>query len=302
MRRIPSFAIATCFSLLTWAQQDTVFLNAQKVFVKKKAKAKECVLMRKAEDGSKWVDFYTLDGKQTASSQYKKFGKTPDSQILHGITRYRFHDSEQDSLQLFYRNNCRNGGATFYYPNGKILAKGQYKDGKLDGLLHQFYEDGKLKRMEVYKDDCCIRGKYLTPDSTEIEFSPFYQPAQFETGEFALGKIMSEFFRLPTDLLKEMADKNRLSLKAHVGIVVNADGKAVDVIILSTEHPKLNASCFEGLLEMLSQYVFIPGEIDNQKCTTIASMKSPFLVRISPHSINQGTTVVPGNTHSRTIK
>lgn len=283
MKRILLSAFIACFSLLAEAQQDTIFLNAQGEIVRKKDKAKECVLIRKGEKGIKWVDFYTLDGKLTASSQYKKFGKTPGYQVLHGAAHYRFSNSEQDSLLVFYKDNRRNGGATFYYPNGKVMAQCQYKDGALDGLSRQFYEDGKLKRTEIYQNNRSIGGKLFAPDSTELAFSPFYEPAQVVTAdERTLLTAIGKYMNLPTELFKEMSTNDQSWLSANIGIVVNATGKAIDLVILDTQHPKLNKNCFLDVTEHLSNIRFIPGKIDGQEATTIMLLKEPFVVRITP--------------------
>lgn len=291
MKRILSSAIIACLSLSAWAQQDTIYLNANREFVKKKSKAKECALVRKIEKGIEWVDFYTLDGKLTASSQYRLFGKTPDYQILHGTTRYLFHGSGQDSLQVDYQNNCRTGDATFYYPGGEVMAKCQYKNGVLNDTLRQFYENGKLKRIEVYKRNKCAYGKCFAPDGMEISHSPFYQPARLVGNESELAKILGSTAKFPAELYEEMNNSNRKvasktarwpegmyedvsknsqkTINIAIGIVINANGKAVDLLTLKTEDPRANASHLDGLLDVLDKHTFIPGEIDNRRCTTI---------------------------------
>lgn len=291
MKHLLSSAIIACLSLSVWAQQDTIYLNANREFVKRKSKAKECALVRKIERGIEWVDFYTLDGKPTASSQYRLFGKTPDYQILHGTTRYLYRESGQDSLQVDYQNNCRTGDVTFYYPGGEVMAKGRYKNGVLNDTLRQFYENGALKRIEVHKKNKCTYGKCFAPDGTEISHSPFYQPARFEGGEAELARILGRAAKFPAELYEEMNNSTRRlasktaswpdemyedvsknsqkTINVLFGIVVNAHGKAVDILTLKTEDPRANASHLEGLLDVLGKYTFIPGEIDNRKCTTL---------------------------------
>lgn len=281
MKRILILAFTACSSLLAWAQQDTIFLNSQREFVQEKSEAKECALIRKADKGIKQVDFYTLDGRLTTSSQYKKFGKTPDSQVLHGATHYRFSDSEQDSLSVFYKNNRRNGSATFYYPSGKVMVQCQYKNDALNGLLQQFYEDGKLKRREIYQDNRSIEGKLLAQDSTELAFSPFYESATPAVDEKTLIQAICRGLQLPTEVMKDMAEKRQYRLTLNVGILVDEKGKAIDFIVLSTQHPKLNKSCFSGVIEILNQYTFVPGKINDRETTTVAVLQEPIVVTIS---------------------
>ena len=43
-------------------------------------------------------------------------------------------------------------GQEFYHENGQLWKKGNYKDGKLDGLWENFKTDGTLEKNETYKD------------------------------------------------------------------------------------------------------------------------------------------------------
>ena len=41
-----------------------------------------------------------------------------------------------------------------YYENGNLRVKGNFKDGKENGLWEWYYENGKLKKKEITKKDC----------------------------------------------------------------------------------------------------------------------------------------------------
>lgn len=282
MIRILYIAILLLLSLSMKAQQDTIYLDSYMRQVKKRAKAKECAIIEKKENGNKLINFYTLDGKLLRCSQYKRFGKDLYKHVLHGATHYKFSNSNQDSLLVFYGNNKRNGGAIFYYPNGETMTNGQYKDGQLNGLLKQFYENGELKRMESYKDNCSEGGKYLAPDGKELAFTPFYKEAEFIAGEDELIRITAKAMVVPTDLVRKMADTYQHKVSATLGIVVDSSGQAVDFVILATDNPKFNKACFPNLLQALEGKTFIPGEIDNKKATTITVIKDVFNCAISP--------------------
>lgn len=281
MKRILYTAISLFLSLSAWAQQDTLYLNSNREPVKKKAKAQECAIVQKTENGGRQVYFYTLDGKLTSISQYQKFGKTSESQILHGATHYRFSDSEQDSLLVFYKSNKRNGGATFYYPGGQVMAQCQYKNEVLNGLLQQFYEDGKLKRTEIYKNNRSCGGKLLAQDGTELTFSPFYEPARPTVNDATLVQAICKGIKLPNELFKNTEGWKQSKLTANVGVVVDATGKAIDIVILDAQHTKLDKSCFPSAVENLSHYPFIPGKINDRENTTIAVIEEPIVVMIS---------------------
>lgn len=284
MKRIQYIIAMLLLSFYAKAQQDTIYFDSTMNQVKKRSARKESAIIQNEENGYKVVNFYTLDGKQIRSSRYKEFGKQPDKQILHGPTSYKFSNSDQDSLLVSYSNNERNGGAFFYYPSGKIMTNCQFKNGLLNGPLLQFYEDGKTKRTEVYQNNRSISGKYLAPDSTELAFTPFYKAAEFAAGESELFQLFANKLRLPIDLIKDMSDKKQYGASATVGVVVNADGQAIDIVVLRTDNPKYNESSFTNVLKALKGKPFISREIDGKKITTMTVLSSPVCCAISAPS------------------
>ena len=173
------------------AQQDTVYLDINANVVDDKASATEYAIIHKRGKKQFEICFYTLDGKLTRSCEYSQFKRKVSQRTLNGITRYKFQQSEQDSLIVHYTRNRRNGEVIFYYPSGTVMARGQYKDDMLDGPLTQYYENGAVKRKETYKKDVSQGGFYLSTDSTSLDFIPFYQKVAFKAGEEALMKIIN---------------------------------------------------------------------------------------------------------------
>ncbi|WP_373724548.1 toxin-antitoxin system YwqK family antitoxin [Bacteroides heparinolyticus] len=263
--------VLLCFTAK--GQQDTIYLDSTMKQVKKRSKATECAVIQSEENGIKLVNFYSLNGKLQRSSEYKQFGKKREEQVLHGATSYKFSNSpNQDSLTVFYTNNTRNGGATFYYPTGEVMAKALYKNGQLNGPLQQYYENGKTKRIEIYEKNRSRGGKYFAPDSTLLDFTPFYKGAEYTDGELAMGQLISRYMQPTTELLDDMFKHNINKVNATIGIVVNAEGQAVDFIILSTENPEFNETCYPNMLNILNERGFIPGEIDGKKVTTLVAI------------------------------
>lgn len=263
--------VLLCFTAK--GQQDTIYLDSTMKQVKKRSKATECAVIQSEENGIKLVNFYSLNGKLQRSSEYKQFGKKREEQVLHGATSYKFSNSpNQDSLTVFYTNNMRNGGATFYYPTGEVMAKALYKNGQLNGPLQQYYENGKTKRIEIYEKNRSRGGKYFAPDSTLLAFTPFYKEAEYADGEPALFQLVAKNIRPTTKLLDDMHERNMDRVDATIGIVVDAGGQAVNLIILSTEHPLFNETCYPNMLNILNEKGFIPGEIDGEKATTIVTI------------------------------
>lgn len=283
-RHILPFALFTLLCLPVKAQQDTLYLDAEGNHVKNREKAVECALIQKKEDKKLFVNFYTLDGKLTRISQYRQFGKSWWNKVLHGSTHYKFHNSDQDSLTVSYVNNRRIGGAVFYYPNGATMANAQYKDGRLNGLLIQTYENGKLKRKEVYKDNVSQGGYYLSPDSTQLEYTPFYKGSRYIGDDNELVRLTAKYIDIPSELIKYMADSKTYKLTADVGIVIDTQGKAKELVLLRTDHYKFNKDSFLKLFSVLTEKQFISGEIDGKPVNSMILI--PASCRISPSTMS----------------
>ena len=60
-----------------------------------------------------------------------------------------------------------------YYENGQLRAKGNYIDGKEDGLWESYYDTGQLMTKEIYKDGITHGlAKGYQEDGTELSWSP----------------------------------------------------------------------------------------------------------------------------------
>ncbi len=282
MTRIMYLIALLLFCLTIQAQKDTVYFDANMKSVKNKAKATQYAVIQPEENGGKLVEFYTIDGKLKRSSQYKEFADKSSKQILHGATHYKFSGTDQDSLFVFYRDNKRYGGGTFYYPNGEVLASCQYKEGSLNGLLKQFYEDGKLKRLEMYENNASVSGKYLAADSTELSFTPFYKAAKYDNNIGELNKIIVKNMDLPGNLVQDMSKKGIERFYYSVGIEVNELGEATGIILLETGHPMFNEKCLAKAASKLKEQSFVPAQMNDKPISDIFVLDDPLMISISP--------------------
>ena len=64
--------------------------------------------------------------------------------------------SYYENGQLTFKGNFKDGKpdglSETYYENGQLWIKGNYKDGKKDGLEEWYYENGQLTQRANYKD------------------------------------------------------------------------------------------------------------------------------------------------------
>ena len=92
----------------------------------------------------KWK-FVREDGTTKKIEVYET-GKKNDEWITYeknGDVYYQFWD--MDSLISEY--------ADLHYPNGQLIEKISYKDGRKNGKFTGYYENGQTKHIRTYKDD-----------------------------------------------------------------------------------------------------------------------------------------------------
>ena len=62
------------------------------------------------------------------------------------------------AIQGEIKNGVKYGVETSWYKNGQIMKKGNFIDGKEDGKMTLWNEDGTISSEVIYKDGECISG------------------------------------------------------------------------------------------------------------------------------------------------
>lgn len=270
MKRLLSFSILLMCCIHFYAQ-ETVYLTSQSETIAEKDKVYEKAVITTNEKGYT-VDFFSMEGKLLRTSQYSKFGKTLDKQILHGKTIYKFDNSEKDSLVCYYKDNLRVGAATFYYPNGKKHVECIYKEGLLDGILLQYYSNDSIKRKDIYKRGVAIGTNIYSEQGELLGNSPFYvAPAPLGEDLNAVYKEVAQAIELPIW-------KNPGKWEAHVEIAFDSKGKMMNVRVLKSNHPKLAKASVQAVNKVFQNKTFVPATMDKQP--VCSSIILPLIYRI----------------------
>ena len=80
--------------------------------------------------------------------------ETLDKIIAEAIDRDKLQKRGTKGEELYAPNEqaAYTGWVKLMYPNGQIMILGQIKDGKQDGLVTKWYENGQKRQEENYKD------------------------------------------------------------------------------------------------------------------------------------------------------
>lgn len=94
---------------------------------------------------STWNMYSDVDGSLVMKENYKK-GKLDGESILY------YPGKEQVAEITHYKEGLKEGPYIKYFPDGKIMTKGNYKNDKLDGDFSVYYDNGNTEIKGKYKN------------------------------------------------------------------------------------------------------------------------------------------------------
>ena len=99
--------------------------------------------------------FFAQDGTISKAITYDEFGVKNGQGIIDTLSKKQgiwefYYDDGTINSKGEYKNDIKVGEWTYYYKNNKILQKGFFDDGMLTGEWIWYYETGKILRKENY--------------------------------------------------------------------------------------------------------------------------------------------------------
>lgn len=153
-------------------------------------------------------------------------------------------------------NEILEGDRLIWNMNGQLVLKEHYVDNRLNDSLISYYDSGKIKRLEIYRNDEMLEGTVFSEDGTILPYFPYHEMPQFPGGNWAMRNYLSNKIRYPkTGLL------GRRTGTVIVTFIVGKDGTIKDVKVKQELHPVLDAEAVrvvEGMPE------WEPGKTDGR--------------------------------------
>ncbi|MFD1143284.1 toxin-antitoxin system YwqK family antitoxin [Larkinella insperata] len=82
-----------------------------------------------------------------------------------------------------YQQRIRHGRTRSWFPNGQLHWTCDFKDNQINGPFFSYYEDGTLKRRELYRlGQVRRKGECFTANGEPTPCQPLVQQAEFEGG------------------------------------------------------------------------------------------------------------------------
>jgi len=141
----------------------------------------------------------------------------------------------------------RDGLHESYAIDGRPQFSAHYKNNLREGEFRWFYPDGKLKRLETYKEDNFVSGHCYNLTGKEVVFFDYEKRPEFPGGPDKLYGYIRENFRNPER-------KKGIML---VDFTVDRDGTIIEPTVVKGLSPELDA---EAIRVVSSMGKWIPGQ------------------------------------------
>lgn len=178
--------------------------------------------------------FYNIVEKDSLSPDvYNEHQYHLDDTLNRTVNYYKYYSRKKERLNY-------NG----YYKSGKIRINISYKKGKKDGHLSTYWENGTLKRKDLYKMDKFIEGQCWDEKGMPVPFYELTSPPLFPGGQMALHKYIA------TKLDKNKIPKSSLGSQIKISFYIDEEGSISDVKLLNGADPLTNYEAVKMVIDM----------------------------------------------------
>lgn len=119
----------------------------------------------------------------------------------------------------------RQGVTKIMYPNGQVYLSCLYRANQLDGPFLLYYNDGTLKRRELYKIGSVKQSHCYTPQGAEQPCQALYQPIMFNGSYRTLQRYLEKS-------IQPILDRTGAT-DAQIQLTVNEVGQPIDIVVNS---------------------------------------------------------------------
>lgn len=206
------------FSSFSFAQQDTIYLNDKLESINSREKVKYFKVIKRISENR--------------------------------ITEMTFLTSKQLKYQTTFLidkkdRKIRDGKHKVFYPNGKPQIEIDFSKGKRHGEFIGYWENGRLKRKDIYKKNKFLSGECWDPEGKETEYFDYEKNASYLKGKNALKKYFIDKIKI---------DYSRSKIKnwdVMVKFYINKNGKVSKPELINKSHDiRTDVMIVEAILNM----------------------------------------------------
>ena len=168
-----------------------------------------------------------------------------------------------------------------WYKSGQLKKNVEYKEGKMNGNYTSFWENGKIKRVEIFDSDKSVEGKCFDQNGKEIKYTVMEQMPEFPGGSERFMKFMIQNLKYPGQMMKEEVQGMVIAQ-----FVVGEDGSLSDIKIIRSLHPALDEEAMRVISKMPN---WKPGAVEGEPVSVRVTLPVSFILKGKNNSDFWGT-------------
>ena len=203
-----------------------------------------------------WLTPAFMKVHRDSASQYQVTFRPEGDAVSATVRTYSISNKMINEYQYGdYKARKLHGHQRVWFDNGRISSDINYSNDSLDGELITYWENGQLRRKDIYEKSRLISGNCFTPDGKDTSYVEYRVMPQFNGGMQALREYLNRNLKYPTDAKKAGIDGS-----VRVRFVVGKDGTISD-LVATQGHPLLIP---EALRVVQKMPPWIPGKLEGE--------------------------------------
>lgn len=170
-----------------------------------------------------------------------------------------------------YKTRKLDGKVKEWFESGQLRKDIDYADGKKNGQLFTYWDNGKLKRADKYENDNLLEGRCMGADGLEISYYDYEKVPVFPRGMNALQNYLSKELKYPKE-----ARRAGIEGRVMVGFIVNKDGAISDIKIAQSVSDELDQEAVRVVQKMAK---WEPGMVDGEAVKVAFRLPIQFQLR-----------------------
>jgi protein TonB len=152
------------------------------------------------------ITFYDLNWREVGTAQkatyYKKVLRNNQNEII-GLTYYFVSGQIKfEADENYYSKDSIIGKLKRWYANGQVQTDENRVKRKLTDTLKTYYENGAVKRVEIWKNGAFVKGECFDTKGNLLAHTPYIIEPSFPQGKEALYTFLSKEIKYPKDYLR----------------------------------------------------------------------------------------------------
>lgn len=195
--------------------------------------------------------------KVSKDSVFAFYKITSFNKELNKYLRETYSSKHVLESQSYYKDakcDTLDGEFKEYFKNSnKLKVKGNNTNNNYNGELTTYWENGNLRRRDIFKGGEFKEGICYDSNAVEIPHYDFETMPIYSRGDKKLLRDIIKNLKYPSK-----ARKNNIEGRVMTSFVINKEGKVERIKIVTSVHPLLDDAAIETLKKFSEKALFIP--------------------------------------------